>query len=278
MVSTNCYRCGGGTLPPSTCGNKICDIGETSTNCLQDCPAPTTSSTSSSTPQPGVCSNDEECCVAGNEGKYVTCVKWPYNSCEVCDPNSIGGTFGCYKCPSTAYKCSEGTTRCNGNGVEICRDNNWISKSNCQYGCQNGECKPVPQPKVCSNDEECCTSGNEDKYVTCVTFPGNYCQVCDPNSIGGTFGCYKCPSTAYSISIDGSGLGNQYTASLNTQSNDQPSDVLWLAVGSALRGNIVVSDNPQEVTFTPQYQGSVTIITFIFEPSFKVVTNHFEVQ
>lgn len=42
-----------------------------------------------------VCFNNPDCCI-GNEGKWVLCVRWPYNACEFCTEEH---SAGCYKCP-----------------------------------------------------------------------------------------------------------------------------------------------------------------------------------
>ena len=66
----------------------------------------------------------------------------------------------------------------------------------------------------------------------------------------------------------------EYTTSLNIPSTES----LWLVLGKPILGNVAVSDSPSKATFNSISSGTVTILTFVFEPSFAVYRTSVDVS
>lgn len=65
-----------------------------------------------------------------------------------------------------------------------------------------------------------------------------------------------------------------YTTSLNVQSTDS----MWILLGSPLENKVLVSDSPEKVTYSTISQGTLTLITFIFQPKFAVYSTQVNLQ
>jgi hypothetical protein len=123
---------------PSTCGNTVCEYGENSTSCAQDCSSTATSTTSSATSTTTNVSNlqstGEGCYVSDCQSCYESVSCWP--TCNVCD--CWQNAFGCVTCfceePTTATD-----TTSSGCVYATCED--CIAAFPCDNGpCANTEC------------------------------------------------------------------------------------------------------------------------------------------
>ncbi len=120
---------------PSTCGNTVCEYGENSTSCVQDCGSTATSSTTSTatTTTANLQSTGEGCYVNDSQSCYASISCWP--TCNVCD--SWKNAFGCVTC-----FCEEPTTSTStGTGCEFATCADCIAAFPCTGGaCTKTEC------------------------------------------------------------------------------------------------------------------------------------------
>jgi hypothetical protein len=111
----------------------------------------------------------------------------------------------------TCITCYEGTKTCNGNYIAVCKNNNWVNEQLCNYGCENGNCKP--KPAVCGDGildigEECepdgkvesCTVDGVPGIKRCSNCKWSACEKvgnCVPGSTRscGNCGTQTCPSS-----------------------------------------------------------------------------------
>jgi hypothetical protein len=117
---------------PSTCGNTVCEYGENSTSCAQDCGA--TAAPSASTTTTNLVSTGEGCYVNDCQSCYesISC----YPTCNVCD--CWKNAFGCVTC-----YCEEPTTdtTSTGSGCEFATCDACIAAFPCSPGpCTKTEC------------------------------------------------------------------------------------------------------------------------------------------
>jgi hypothetical protein len=118
---------------PATCGNTVCEYGENSTSCAQDCGSTAASSSTSttSTSTANLQSTGEGCYVSDCQSCYqsISC----YPTCNVCD--CWKNAFGCVTC-----FCQEPTTSAS-SGCEYATCDDCIAAFPCSGGpCAKTEC------------------------------------------------------------------------------------------------------------------------------------------
>jgi hypothetical protein len=126
---------------PSTCGNTVCEYGENSTSCAQDCGSTATSATSSTTSTTtstttsvaNLQSTGEGCYVSDCQSCYESVSCWP--TCNVCD--CWKNAFGCVTCFCQEPTASTSTAT----GCEFATCADCIAAFPCSGGpCANTEC------------------------------------------------------------------------------------------------------------------------------------------
>ena len=113
---------------------------------------------------------------------------------------------------------------------------------------------------------------------TCRTNPPECSNDETSTGIGSGSGCRDLPiercCCRKQISSTGYTIGQTWTTTLNIPSTQS----LWLVIGSPIQGSIKVDDNPITVSYVPTKAGTITIVTFIFEPAFKVLIDKISVK
>ncbi|MSP92085.1 MAG: hypothetical protein EXR79_09845 [Myxococcales bacterium] len=170
-TGANCNT-GGTQCVPKTCGNKICDTGETATNCAGDCKATCTPACAGKKCGPDGCGGSCGPCQSGQtcktDGTACTCTKQCTG--KVCGSDGCGGTCGPCAAPST---CSADGKTCAGACTKQC-----AGKVCGPDGC-GGTCGPCVTPSTCSADGKTCAA-------TCTKQCSG--KVCGPDGCGGTCG------------------------------------------------------------------------------------------
>ncbi len=91
---------------PSTCGNTICEYGETATSCAQDCTSTgANTGTATATNTENLISTGTGCLVENSQACYESVDCWP--NCNICD--SWLNDFGCVTCFCEEPATSTGT-------------------------------------------------------------------------------------------------------------------------------------------------------------------------
>ena len=194
---TNCpsgYTCGGGACIAvvASCGNNVCETGESSDNCCKDCGC-TSGMCCDNVCKTPVCGSNPECS-DGNSCTTDTCQNAGQCNaqCTHTQINSCTSGDGC--CPSgcTSATDSDCSASC-GNGV--CDAGEGCSNSPQDCGCTGGKicCSGVCSTPACSADSQCddsnsCTKDSCSNLGTCTA---QCSQTSITQCIGGD-GC--CPS------------------------------------------------------------------------------------
>ncbi|MFH1275684.1 MAG: hypothetical protein ABIH82_01080 [Candidatus Woesearchaeota archaeon] len=136
---------------PPTCGNNVCENGESYKNCDNDCEAKATIGTS---PGNGYCESGES---IENAPKDCTTIH-PTCGNKICDSGE--DRLSCY------YDCKNG---------ETIADSSCSSNSDCGYKqiCTSGKCQSVQ----CTNDGQCsgCKRCSSNRCVNCGYGAAGYC-------------------------------------------------------------------------------------------------------
>ena len=175
------------------CGNRVCDPGETCTNCAGDC-----GGCPPACPD-GLCNGAEDCATCPSD--CGVCAPW-------CNDTHCNGTENCSSCPgdcgcaantycdsgSCRAYCPNGTCNtergenCGNCGDCACTGNTYCSGSSCVAYCPNGTCNTERGENcdTCAQDCGCagntfCDSGSCRDYCpngTCDTGRGENCDTC----------------------------------------------------------------------------------------------------
>jgi len=141
-----------------------------------------------------------------------------------------------------------------------------VSQVRCPGGCNNGECAAV-KPSC----NTVCKSENGNNYVGNCGLPR-----IAKNAIRATNqDIAECPGNCYCViplSIYPATTGQQFTAQIQVPTIDQ----LTLALGAPVPNGVVIDDKTT-ITFTPQSQGTFTLLSFLFLPDNTVSVIHNQV-
>jgi hypothetical protein len=177
-TGSNCNSTGTACVP-KTCGNKICDTGETEANCPGDCKASCTPQCTNKKCGPDGCGGECGKCQTGQTCKAdqsgCTCIKQCTG--KVCGPDGCGGTCG--TCPTGKTCKSDGTGCDGGTCTKQC-----TAKVCGPDGC-GGVCGTCTDGKTCKSDGSACEGGTAcSKQCTG--------KVCGWDGCSGT--CGTCPA------------------------------------------------------------------------------------
>ena len=226
--------CTGGTGP--TCGNSLCELGETTVNCPQDCDINSCGD--------GVCDLSENPVVCPNDCDLVNCGN---NICEDSENQAI--------CPQDCViiigeiSCAQYTSESSCNGAILTQEiNNTIEAMNPQF--QSGFCGDpaltfTPDDEGASYSPETCGS-----YLSCKckwfvdnANPDGVCDGITKFKINNPTSCTSNELTDYFCRTSGEGdigsciAGNEYTLTWTAQAYDSdenplPEPVEWCQSGS----------------------------------------------